>query len=75
MQELQFLKADLIVLQRQLNDEKSKRMVAEQLSYIVQSDLDSLRGSNITETTTRLRLENELCDVKVSSEWVAVRDE
>ena len=49
----------------QMNEEKSQRMVAEQLVKIVQSDLSSLRQKSVSETTTRLRLENELGDVKV----------
>lgn len=49
----------------QMNEEKSQRLVAEQLVKIVQSDLSSLRQKSVSETTTRLRLENELGDVKV----------
>jgi len=50
---------------REMNEEKSKRMVSEQLIKIVQSDMSSIRQRSVAETTTRLRLENELGDVKV----------
>ena len=50
---------------RQMNEEKSQRMVSEELIKIVQSDMSSIRQRSVLETTTRLRLENELGDVKV----------
>jgi len=50
---------------REMNEEKSKRLVSEQLIKIVQSDMSSIRQRSVAETTTRLRLENELGDVKV----------
>lgn len=40
-------------------------MVAEELSRIVQSELVELRQRNVAETTTRVRLENQLGDLKV----------
>ncbi len=40
-------------------------MVADHLVNIVQSDLSELRQRSVMETTTRLRLENELSDTKV----------
>ena len=50
---------------RELNEEKSKRLVSEQLVNIVQSDLMAARQQNISETTARLRLEKEVADLKV----------
>ena len=50
----------------QLNEERSQKMVAEQLLNIVQSDFNDLRQKTIGETTSRLRLENEIGDIKVS---------
>ncbi|CAI8036937.1 hypothetical protein GBAR_LOCUS20688 [Geodia barretti] len=51
------------VLER--NEAKSQQMVAEELSRIVQSELVELRQRNIAETTTRVRLENQLGGLKV----------
>lgn len=51
----------------QLNEERSQKMVAEQLVKIVQGELSELRQRSVMETTTRLRLENELSDTKVRS--------
>ena len=50
---------------KELNEEKSKRMVNEHLVQIIQSDLTEVRQHSVTETTTRLRLENEVADFKV----------
>ena len=65
MEELQFLKVEHQIAVRQMNEAKSQKMVAEQLTNIVQSDLAELRQQNLTETTRRLQLENELSDTKV----------
>ena len=51
---------------KELNEEKSKRMVNEHLVQIIQSDLTEVRQHNVAETTTRLRLENNIADLKVS---------
>ena len=51
------------VLER--NEAKSQQMVAEELARIVQSELVELRQRNITEATTRVRLENQLGELKV----------
>ena len=40
-------------------------MVAEELARIVQSELAELRQRNVAETTTRIRLENQLGELKV----------
>ena len=40
-------------------------MVAEELARIVQSELVELRQRNVAETTTRVRLENQLGELKV----------
>ena len=66
MEELQFLKVEHRVAVTEMNEAKSQKMVAEELVKIVQSDLAELRQHNLTETTRRLQLENELSDVKVS---------
>ena len=66
MEELQFLKVEHRIAVTQMNEAKSQRMVAEQLTKIVQSYLAELRQQNLTETTKRLQLENELSDVKVT---------
>ena len=66
MEELQFLKVEHRVAITEMNEAKSQKMVAEELVKIVQSDLAELRQHNLTETTRRLQLENELSDVKVS---------
>ena len=65
MEELQFLKVEHQIAVRQMNEAKSQKMVAEQLTNIVQSDLAELRQHNLTETTRRLQLENDLSDAKV----------
>ena len=51
------------VLER--NEAKSQQMVAEELARIVQSELVELRQRNIAEATTRVRLENQLGELKV----------
>ena len=51
---------------RLLNEERSQRMVAEQLVKIVQSDLSIVQQGNAAEVTERMRLETELSSVKVS---------
>ena len=65
MEELQFLKVEHRIAVTEMNEAKSQKMVAEQLTKIVQSDLADLRQQNLTETTRRLQLENELSDAKV----------
>ena len=42
------------------NEARSQQMVAEELARIVQSELAELRQRNVEETTTRIRLENQL---------------
>ena len=51
------------VLER--NEAKFQQMVAEELARIVQSELVELRQRNIAEATTRVRLENQLGELKV----------
>ena len=72
VEELNMLKADHIILVKQLNEDKSQRMVADNLVKIIQSDLSDLRQKNVCEVTTRMRLENDLGDAKVRVyvEWV-----
>ena len=72
VEELNMLKADHIILVKQLNEDKSQRMVANNLVKIIQSDLSDLRQKNVCEVTTRMRLENDLGDAKVRVyvEWV-----
>ena len=47
------------------NEAKSQQMVAEELARIVQSELLELRQRNVAETTTRVRLENQIGQLKV----------
>ena len=51
----------------ELMAEKSSRMVAEQLLSIVQQDLAEQQLRVSTETTARVKVENELVFVKVCS--------
>ena len=51
------------VLER--NEAKSQQMVAEELARIAQSELVELRQRDIAEATTRVRLENQLGELKV----------
>ena len=48
------------------NEAKSQQMVAEELARIVQSELVELRQRNIAEAITRVRLENQLGELKVA---------
>ena len=50
----------------QLNEEKSKRMVNENLVSILQSDITSLQQRNVSESTTRIRMDGEIAELKVS---------
>ncbi len=65
VEELNMLKAERLIIVKQVNEEKSQRMVADHLVKIVQSDLSQLRQRNMNEVSTRMRLENELSDAKV----------
>ena len=49
------------------NEARSQKMVAEEMVKIVQSELTELRQRNITETTSRVRVENQLGELKVMS--------
>jgi len=63
--ELELLKVDLHVTQSNLNQERSQRLVSEELVKIIQSDLNATSGRNTTEVMARLQVENELTEVKV----------
>ena len=65
-EELEMMKVELHVARDSLNQEKSQRMVAEELVKIIQSDLSAASSRNTSEVMTRVQLENELTDVKVS---------
>ena len=65
MKELELLKVELHVAQSNLNTERSQRQVSEELVKIVQTDVNSLTERNMTETMARVKVENELGDVKV----------
>ena len=65
MEEFEMLKAEHHVIVGQLNQQRSQRMVADQLVTIVQSDLSELRQKHVSDVTTRMRVENELGDAKV----------
>ena len=47
------------------NEARSQKMVAEELGRIVQSELVEMRQRNVAETTGRVRLENQLGELKV----------
>ena len=49
------------------NETRSQQMVAEEMVKIVQSELTELRQRNIAETTSRVRVENQLGELKVTS--------
>ena len=65
MEEFEMLKAEHHVIVGQLNQQRSQRMVAEQLVKIVQSDLSDLQQKHVYDVTTRMGVENELGDAKV----------
>ena len=50
----------------EVTQEKSQRLVAEQMATIVQSELVELRQRNVNLTSQQIRLENELSELKVS---------
>jgi len=50
----------------EVTQEKSQRLVAEQMATIVQSELAELRQRNVDLTSQQIRLENELSELKVS---------
>ena len=52
-------------LRTEMTQEKSQRLVAEQMVTIVQSEVESLRQRNIDLTSQQIKLENELSETKV----------
>ena len=50
----------------EVTQEKSQRLVAEQMATIIQSELGELRQRNVNLTSQQIRLENELSELKVS---------
>lgn len=52
-------------LKAEVTQEKSQRLVAEQMVSIVQSEVESLRQRNIDLTSRQIKLENELSETKV----------
>lgn len=52
-------------LKTEVTQEKSQRLVAEQMVTIVQSEVESLRQRNIDLTSQQIKLENELSETKV----------
>jgi Trp operon repressor len=67
IKELEMLKVELHVAQSNLNKEKSQRQVSEELVKIVQTDVSSLTERNMSEVMARVKVENELTDVKVNN--------
>ena len=65
MRELELLKVELHVARANFNEEKSQRLVSEELIKIVQADVTSLTERNMAEAMARLQAENELTDLKV----------
>ena len=68
MEKMERLEAESRIMAAELNEEKSKRMVGDSLVQMLQSEIVELRQSNATETTSRLRLENEVTSVKVQKD-------
>ena len=64
--ELELLKVDLHVARKNLTQERSQRLVAEELVKIIQTDLNATSGRNTAEVMARMQAENELTEVKVS---------
>ena len=64
-EELELLKVDFHVAQSNLNQERSQRLVSEELVKIIQEDLNATSGRNTTEVMARLQVENELTEAKV----------
>lgn len=56
-------------LKTEVTQEKSQRLVAEQMATIVQSEVDNLRQRNIDLTSQKIQLENELSETKVEIAW------
>ena len=52
-------------LKTEVTQEKSQRLVAEQMVTIVQSEVESLRQRNIDLTSNQIKVENELSETKV----------
>lgn len=52
-------------LKTEVTQEKSQRLVAEQMVTIVQSEVEKLRQRNIDLTSQQIKLENELSETKV----------
>ena len=52
-------------LKTEVTQEKSQRLVAEQMVTIVQSEVENLRQRNIDLTSQQIQLENELSETKV----------
>ena len=52
-------------LKTEVTQEKSQRLVAEQMVTIVQSEVESLRQRNVDLTSQQIKLENELSETKV----------
>ena len=52
-------------LKSEVTQEKSQRLVAEQMVTIVQSEVENLRQRNIEMTSQQIKLENELSETKV----------
>ena len=52
-------------LKTEVTQEKSQRLVAEQMVTIIQSEVESLRQRNIDLTSQQIKLENELSETKV----------
>ena len=50
----------------ELNEERSKRMVNDNLLSILEKDVVSLQQRNVNEATTRIRMDSEIADVNVS---------
>ena len=59
--------ADIKECQKALREERTKRIVAEKLTDIIQDEAGTMRRQLASETTLRLRLESDLAGLKVST--------
>ena len=65
-EKIERIKEQLKQTMAELNDERSKRMVNDNLLSILEKDVVSLQQRNVNEATTRIRMDGEIADVNVS---------
>ena len=65
-EKIERIKEQLKQTMAELNEERSKRMVNDNLLSILEKDVVSLQQRNVNEATTRIRMDSEIADVNVS---------